>query len=140
MRAYLALGLAVFIGVPVFAGVNPMSPAPENEYVEPTTPEGRKAYKVQILEKWIAEDQATIAHPGTGKAVEVKQRVAIAKENLKINQQVLAEIKAGTDHQVYFCSQCGREYMKEGTCPHCKKTLQDVFLPGAKRPMILPRP
>jgi rubrerythrin len=116
----------------------PLNPTPESTYVEPKTPEERRAYKVKVLEGWIAQDEATIANPGSGKQAEVSERVEIAKKNLAFNKDLLAKVQAGADHEAFFCSQCGREFMKEGTCPHCKAKLGSAFMPGAKRPMPQP--
>ena len=123
---------------PVWAGNQPANPPPAVDQSLPTTPEGRRAYKIGVLEANIAEDKQTIANPGGGKQAEVAERVKVAKHNLKIDQDVLAKIKAGADMEVYFCSMCGREYMKEGTCPHCKLPLKPMFVPGTKRPPLQP--
>jgi hypothetical protein len=129
--------LALFLGLamPLSAGTHPMYPAPDNSVADPGTPEARRSYKIHVLEHRIAEDKATLTNPGSGKPAEIADRIQKAKENLQLNQELLEKIKAGADHEVYFCSECGKEYMKVGTCPHCKKPLKDLFLPGAKRPM-----
>jgi rubrerythrin len=124
--------------VPLWAGDQPANPAPTPNLATPDTPEARRAYKINVLELAIAEDKAAIASPGGGKLTEVQDKVKIAKKNLKINQEVLAKVKSGADMEVYFCSLCGREYMKSGTCPHCKQPLTSLFTPGAKRPPINP--
>jgi len=103
-----------------FAASKAPIPAPEPNFTDPGTPEQRKAYKMAVLENEIAQDQYVIANPGGGKAIDVKDHVKVAEQNLKINQEVLAKIKAGADMEVYFCSLCGREMMKDGDCPHCK--------------------
>ena len=103
-----------------FAGSTPPIPSPEPNFTDPGTPEARKAYKIAVLENEIAQDQYIIANPGGGKVSVTKERVKVATENLKINQEVLAKVKAGADMEVYFCSLCGREMMKAGDCPHCK--------------------
>jgi len=123
---------------PLHAGNQPANPAPTPNLTTPDTPEARRAYKINVLEQAIAEDKATIANPGSGKQLELQQKVKIAKKNLKINQEVLEKVKGGADMEVYFCSLCGREYMKSGTCPHCKQPLTSLFTPGAKRPPINP--
>jgi len=130
----VVLGL-LFVG-PTFAGTTPVNPAPSTDVVIPETPEGRRDYKVNILERAIAEDKATISGHSHGKAAEHQQQIKIAKENLKMNEDMLVKVKGGADMEAYFCSQCGREYMKEGTCPHCKKPLTSFFAPGAKRPVV----
>ncbi len=132
------IALAV-LKLPAHAGTQPANPAPENSVAIPENPEARRAYKISVLERDIAEDKATIANPGSGKQLEIQERVRIAKKNLKLNQEILAKIKNGADMEVYFCSMCGREYMKSGTCPHCHGPLTSLFLPGAKRPPLVPQ-
>ena len=133
-----SLGFVLFLCGNGFAGSNPVNPAPPTDINIPETPEGRKNYKIHALEQAIAADKTTIANAGSSKAVENQQLVKTATANLKTNEDVLARIKAGEDMDVFFCSQCGREYMKEGTCPHCKKPLTSLFAPGAKRPPLAP--
>ena len=133
----MLLGSMMFT-TPLWAGNQPANPAPTPTLTTPDTPEARRAYKINVLEQAIAEDKATIANPGSGKLVEIQEKVRIAKKNLKINQLVLEKIKNGADMEVYFCSMCGREYMKSGTCPHCKQPLTSLFIPGTKRPPINP--
>lgn len=128
------VGLLVF-SAPARAGTQPANP-PAEEASIPEDPEARRAYKIGVLERAIAEDKATIANPGGGKQLEVKERVSIAKKNLKDNQEILEKIKGGADMEVYFCSLCGREFMESGTCAHCKQPLTSLFLPGAKRPPL----
>ena len=124
---------------PLWAGTQPANPTESPNLTTPSTPEARRAYKISVLEQAIAEDKTTIANPGSGKLTEVQERVKIAKKNLKINQEILEKVKNGADMEVYFCSQCGREYMKAGTCPHCQIALSPLFAPGAKRPPLPPR-
>jgi hypothetical protein len=116
--------LAVAVAAPVFAGSTPPIPAPEPNFTEPGTPEAQRAYKIAVLENEIVQDQWIIANPGSGKLAEQQERVKVAKENLKMNQEVLAKIKNGADMEVYFCSLCGREIMKDANCPHCKAMKQ----------------
>jgi hypothetical protein len=128
----------VLFAAPLWAGDQPANPAPTPNLATPETPAARRAYKIKVLENAIAEDKATIANPGGGKLTEVQSKVKIAKKNLKIDQEVLEKVKGGADMEVYFCSMCGREYMKSGTCPHCKQPLTSLFTPGSKRPPINP--
>src|SRR5262249_50450601 len=96
-----------------------------------------------VLQNEIAQDEYLIANPGGGKALEVKERVKVATDNLKINQDVLAKIKAGMDMEVYFCSLCGRELMKDADCPHCKamkklhQTVPFFSVKGNRRPSAI---
>ncbi len=137
-RKYMMLISTIMFTTPLWAGDQPANPAPTPNLTTPTTPEARRAYKINVLEQAIAEDTLTISNPGGGKLTEVQDKVKIAKKNLKINQEVLEKVKGGADMEVYFCSSCGREYMKAGTCPHCKVPLTSLFTPGSKRPPINP--
>jgi hypothetical protein len=103
-----------------FGASKPPIPQPEPNFTDPGTPEARRAYKIAILENEIAQDEYLIANPGSGKATVAQESVKVAKKNLKLNQEILAKVKAGADMEVYFCSLCGREMMKDGNCPHCK--------------------
>jgi hypothetical protein len=138
-KLYAVALLAVTVAAPGFAGTNPPIPAPEPNFTEPGTPDARRAYKIAVLENEIAQDQYVISNPGGGKVKDVEERVKVAKHNLKINEEVLAKVKAGTDMEVYFCSLCGREMMKNTDCPHCKamkelhKTVP-LFEKGIHRP------
>ena len=137
-RKCMMLVSTVMFTTPLWAGDQPANPAPTPNLTTPDTPEARRAYKINVLEQAIAEDKAAIANPGGGKLTEVQDKVKIAKKNLTINQEVLAKVKSGADMEVYFCSMCGREYMKSGTCPHCKQPVTSLFTPGSKRPPINP--
>jgi len=121
----------------VWAGTQPANPLPLPDITNyPTTPEGRRTYKIDALKTYISQDEATIANPGGGKSLEVQERVKAAKKNLAMNKKALEKIQNGADMEVYFCSKCGREYMKEGTCPHCQITMKSLFTLGAKRPPV----
>jgi hypothetical protein len=135
-RLWIVIGLGLMAASSAKAGTVPANPPEASTSMEPKTPEERRAYKIGVLERWIAEDNAVIGAPSSGKAREALERVNIAKQNLKINQALLAKVKAGADHEVYFCSHCGREFMKEGTCAHCKVPTKSGFNPGAKRPNL----
>ena len=135
MKRYtVVLGLCLLANSFVWAGSKPAIPSPQPNLTTPENPEERRAQAIAALKQWISEDRATIANPGSGKAREIKERVATAKRNLQINEQALAGLEAGQDMTVYFCSLCGREQMKSGTCPHCKKPLVSYYDAGAKRP------
>jgi hypothetical protein len=138
-KLYAVALLAITVGAPVFAGTKPPIPSPEPSFTEPGTPDERRAYKIAILENEIAQDQYVIANPGGGKLAETQERIKVAKQNLKINQEVLAKVKSGADMEVYFCSLCGREMMKDATCPHCKMMKDQKTVPlfsdkGNRRP------
>ena len=126
-RLSMMMLTSLVIVAPVFAGSKPPIPAVEPSFADPGTPEQRKAYKIAVLENEIAQDKYVIENPGGGKIATVQEHVSVAKENLKSNQMMLQDIKNGKDMDVYFCSMCGREYMKAGTCPHCKTTLMPLF-------------
>ena len=137
-KLFVASLLGVVLVSTGFAASTPPIPSPEPNFTDPGTPELRRAYKIAVLENEIAQDQYILANPGTGKAADVKDRVKAAEKNLKLNQEVLAKVKAGTDMEVYFCSLCGREMMKNANCPHCKmmqgqKTVP-LFEKGIRRP------
>ncbi len=129
-KTHVALFAGFFLVGSAFAASKPPIPSPEPNFTDPGTPEERKAYKIAVLENEIVQDQYIIGNPGGGKQLEVSQRTKIAEKDLKNNRLVLENIKNGKDMEVYFCSKCGREYMKKGTCPHCQVALVPLFPTG----------
>ena len=103
-----------------YSASKPPVPAPEPNFTDPGTPDQRRAYKIAVLENEIAQDQYIINSADGGKGSVSATRKEIAQKNLKMNQEVLAKVKAGADMEVYFCSICGRQMMKDCNCGHCK--------------------